>query len=349
MSPARRTTIDDIARAAGVSKATASAALNGRSGVAAATRARVLNAAESAGWQPSSAARALSGTRTDTLGLLLDRPARTLGAEPFYMQLISGIEAALADRGTGLLLQVVEGEDAEQRTLRAWWAARRVDGVFLCDLREDDSRIALVESLDLPAVVVGGPEGTGGVTAAWSDNTAPVRECLDYLYSLGHRRIAYVAGLPELAHTATRVAEFRRRSAELGLDGLEGDAAEGPAVLHADYSGEEGARATRALLIRRAAPTAIVYDNDVMAVAGAAVTQEMRVPVPGRVSLVAWDDSTLCGLVHPPLTALGRDVAAYGGLAARLLLDRVDGADVGDVEAAPMRLIVRGSTGPAPE
>jgi DNA-binding LacI/PurR family transcriptional regulator len=356
-TPGKRATIDDIARIAGVSKATASAALNDRPGVAEATRQRVKSAAQDAGWQASSAARALSGTGTDTVGLLLDRPARTLGVEPFYMQLVSGIETALSTREIALLLQVVDTEEKEQKILRDWWAARRVDGVFLVDLREGDRRIALVEELGLPTVVIGGPVeesgesgepgdgsvgGPGGVVAAWTDNRQPVESCLDYLYSLGHRRIAYVAGLAELLHTRTRVTSFHRHAAGLGL---------GPAearVVHTDYSGEDGARATRTLLSGRPAPTAIIFDNDVMAVAGAAVTQEMRFAVPEQISLIAWDDSTLCTLVHPPLTALGRDVAAYGALSARLLMDRIDGARVEHVRADTPRLTVRGSTGPAP-
>ena len=113
-----------------------------------------------------------------------------------------------------------------------------------------------------------------------------------------------------------------------------------------DYTGEEGGRATRRLLIRPDRPTAIIYDNDVMAVAGLAVAQEMGLTVPADLSIVAWDDSPLCSLVHPPLTALTRDIAAYGAHAARELLAAVDGVKVGNIESGTAHLTPRGSTAP---
>jgi DNA-binding LacI/PurR family transcriptional regulator len=113
-----------------------------------------------------------------------------------------------------------------------------------------------------------------------------------------------------------------------------------------DYTGEEGGRATRRLLIEADRPTAIIYDNDVMAVAGLAVAQEMGLSVPGDLSIVAWDDSPLCSLVHPPLTALTRDIAEYGAHAVRQLLAAIDGKHLGSVEAATAHLTPRGSTAP---
>lgn len=125
---------------------------------------------------------------------------------------------------------------------------------------------------------------------------------------------------------------------ELGLDGV-------PSV-YTDYSGEQGARATRRLLSGSLRPTAIVYDNDVMAVAALSVTQEMGVAVPGELSLVAWDDSELCRLVHPALTAVSRRVMEYGERAATALLSLIDGAAVPDILLPPPSLVPRGSTAP---
>src|SRR5689334_5762179 len=137
----RRTTIADIARAAGVSKGAVSYALNGRPGVSDATRRRILKIAAEVGWHPSSAARALSDGRAGVLGLVVDRPARTLGIESFFMQLISGIEATLSASSVGLLLQVTEDQANEMDAYRRWWGQRRVDGVIIVDLRQDDPRI----------------------------------------------------------------------------------------------------------------------------------------------------------------------------------------------------------------
>lgn len=336
----RRATIEDIARAAGVSKGAVSYALNGRPGVSDATRQRILRIAEEVGWHPSSAARALSDGRAGALGLVVARPARTLGIESFFMQLISGIEATLSARSVGLLLQVTPDPAGELDAYRRWWGQRRVDGVILVDLRREDARIALLEELRMPAVVVGGPNGLGGLPGVWADDAAATRSVVEYLAALGHRRIARVAGLPELWHTELRTEALRETVAQLGLADV--------ATVHTDYSGEQGAQATRALLARRPAPTAIIYDNDVMAVAGVAVAHEMGVSIPGQVSVVAWDDSALCQLVHPQLSAVGRDIAAYGAHATERLLDLVAGNPVGNFEDATPRLVPRGSTAPPP-
>lgn len=339
MSPSKRPTIADIAAAAGVSKGAVSYALNGKAGVSDRTRERILEIAARMGWHPSSAARALSDGRAGAIGLVVDRPAWVLGIEPFFMQLISGVESGLAATGTALLLQVTEDAGAEEAAYRRWWGERRVDGVLLVDLCDDDPRLDLLAELGLPAVVVGHAAGAPHTTSVWMNDGAAVRETLAYLAAMGHRRIARVAGPAHFVHTRERTEVFDASADELGLPGVE--------CVHTDYSGEDGARATRRLLSGAARPTAIVYDNDVMAVAALSVTQEMGVSVPGELSLVAWDDSELCRLVHPALTAVSRSVPEYGRRAVGALLARIGGEDVPDIELESPVLVPRGSTAPA--
>jgi DNA-binding LacI/PurR family transcriptional regulator len=256
------------------------------------------------------------------------------------MELISGVEAELSARSYALTLQVVPDPAAEVALYRRWWGERRVDGVLVCDLRQDDTRIPVLEQLRLPAVVIGGPGHSGRLPNVWSDDAAPLVETVEYLYALGHRRIARVGGLSELMHTRIRTEAFAAVAGRLGLT-------EAITVL-SDYSGEEGARATRRLLSSARRPTAIVFDNDVMAIAGLGVAQEMGLAVPNDLSLVAWDDSTLCRLVHPSLTALRRDIPAYGANAATLLLAAIAGQPAQSRQDQTARLTPRGSTGPPP-
>jgi DNA-binding LacI/PurR family transcriptional regulator len=334
----KRPTIADIAARAGVSKGAVSYALNGQPGVSEATRQRIVAIAREIGFNPNSAARALSGATARAVGLTLSRPARILGIEPWFMGLISGFEAVLSARSYALTLQVVAGPDQEVEVYRRWWGERRIDGVIVTDLREDDVRIAVLQQLELPAVVIGGPGDTGSIPQLWSDDAGAVAEAVRYLVALGHRRIARVAGLPDLLHTRTRTRAFEEICRSIGL--------ESAITTSTDYTGEEGGRATRRLLIGAERPTAIIYDNDVMAVAGLAVAQEMGLAVPGDLSIVAWDDSPLCSLVHPPLTALSRDISEYGAHAARTLLAAIAGQRVADTEAGTAHLTPRGSTAP---
>jgi DNA-binding LacI/PurR family transcriptional regulator len=161
-------------------------------------------------------------------------------------------------------------------------------------------------------------------------------EAVEHLAALGHRRVARVAGIRDLAHTTTRTQAFTRACERLGLTA--------PETVWTDYSGEDGARATRVLLDAAQPPTAVIYDNDIMAVAGLAVARETGREVPRDLSIIAWDDSPVCPLVHPPLTALSRDIAAHGARAARLLLATIAGAVAGVERDDPAHLTVRGST-----
>ncbi len=335
----KRPTIADIAKQAGLTKAAVSFALNGQPGVSERTRTRVLDIARRIGWQPNSAARALSDGRAGAVGLVIDRPAATLGVEPFFMQFISGIQAELSRNHVALLFTIAEDRSAEIGLYRTWWGQCRVDGVFVVDLRVADPRVTVLEELGMPAVVIGHPSVSGSLPAVWHDDVVVTRTVMEHLVALGHRRIARVTGVPELRHTQIRTAGFDAAAADLGVT-----------VTHVpgDYTGESGAKTTEALLTGDTRPTAIVYDNDLMAVSGIGTARRLGVDVPGEVSMVAWEDSPLCELVHPALTALHRDVHGYGMHAAARLLAAADGTGEGNVKDATHELIRRESTGPVP-
>ncbi|WP_245797793.1 LacI family DNA-binding transcriptional regulator, partial [Mangrovactinospora gilvigrisea] len=336
--PARkRPTMKDVARRAGVSESAVSFALNDRPGVSEGTRRRVRRVAEELGWQPNSAARALSGERSGSIGLVLNRPAATLGPDSFFLQLLSGVQQALAPRGAALLFQMVESADDEVALYRRWWAAHRVDGVIVVDPRTDDPRPALLTELGLPAVVVGGvPDEAPGLATISADDAGAMEAAVAHLAGLGHRRIVHIAGLPGLAHTERRIAALRDAAERYGLTEARS--------LTTDYSDTQGARATRAQLGRAQPPTAIIYDNDVMAVAGVNAATGRGLTVPDDLSVVAFEDSDLCRLMHPQLAALVRDSAAFGREATALLLARLDGAAPAHALAPTPRLTPRAST-----
>ncbi len=337
MSPVKRPTIADVARHAGVSKGSVSYALNGLPGVSAGTRRRILDVASDLGWAPNPAARALSGARAGAVGLVLARPASTLGVELFYMQLISGIESELGGRNTALVLQIVADTERELEAYHRWTAQKRVDGIFLTDLREGDPRVSALEQMGLPALVIGGSGRHGTLPRIWSDDARAMSATVRYLAALGHRRIARVAGRAEFLHTRIRTDAFHATCTTLGIT---------EHTVVTDFSGPAGAEAARDLLSSGPRPTALVFDNDVMAVAGLGVAQELGLAVPADLSIVAWDDSVLCQLVHPSLTAVARDVAEFGRHAAQLLLALSAGDPVEDLEDTPPRLVPRASTGP---
>lgn len=336
-----RVTLAEIARRAGVSTGAASYALNGRPGVSDATRARVQAVAAELRWEPSSAARMLSGGRADSIGLVLPRSASTLATEPYFMELIAGLERVFTLRGCALLLQVVLDVETEIACHERWAAQARVDGVVVVDLRADDPRLAALRSLGLPAVLAGDPSLGDGLPAVYNDDAAAAAAVVDHLVGLGHRRIARVAGPAALGHVGIRAAAAAAAARSHGVD-LE--------IVHTDFTGRAGAGATTVMLEGPAGqrPTAIVYDNDIMAVAGLSVARSLHLDVPGDVSLVAGDDSPLCEVTHPTLSAVGHDVVAYGSLIAEKLFAVLDGEEVGHVLATTPTLTLRESVRVAP-
>jgi DNA-binding LacI/PurR family transcriptional regulator len=333
---ARRVTIADIAQRAGVSKGAVSYALNGRPGLSDSTRARILGIADEMGWYPNRAARALSAARADACGLVLARPSKILGLEPFFMAFISGVESELSAKSKALTIQLVRDVDEEIAVYQRWWSERRVDGVLMMDLRVDDPRVDALVRLGMPAVTVGGPIEGGALPGVWHDEDSVVVEAVRYLTALGHVRIAYVAGVAKFVHTRKRVDAFRRSTAELGISGRD---------VATDYTPESGARATRNLLSEPERPTAIIYDSAVLAVTGLGVAQHMGLAVPDDVSIIGWDDSLITQIVHPALTAITRDIHAYGISAAHHLLAAIEGEPVSDLETARGQLMSRASTG----
>ncbi|WP_345700437.1 LacI family DNA-binding transcriptional regulator [Kitasatospora terrestris] len=337
----RRVTIRDVAARAGVSAGAVSLALNDRPGVSEATRQRIVDAARELGWSPNLAARSLAqGDRVHTIGMALTRGAAAAGLDQVQMALIGGIEQVLAERPCSLLLHTAPDRDAEIALYRQWWQSGRVNGSVLVGVVADDPRLDPLHRLGMPVVAVSQPALSGPFPAVWTDDATAVAEAVRYLALLGHRRIARVAGPETLGRTLLRSEAFTATVAALPDVTAR--------ILPTDLSAQAGARATRTLLTAADRPTAIVYDNDLTAVAGIAVAEELGLSVPRDVSLVAWDDSDLCRITRPQLSALSHDPFAVGEEVARCLLELIDTGRADSRPAGTPVLVPRGTTGPAP-
>jgi DNA-binding LacI/PurR family transcriptional regulator len=237
------------------------------------------------------------------------------------------------------MLQMSRFEN-EVDTYRRLAADRRVDGVFLTDLRSDDPRPALVAELGLPAVAVGAPDSGTGLPSVNLDDRPAVREAVRHLVELGHRDIAYVAGPDEFVLARRRRQAWSDALAEAGLP-------EGT-LLRGGFTAEGGAHATRMLLERPTPPTAIVYGNDLSATAGMAVVQDAGLRLPEDLSVVGFDDVPLASYTNPPLTTCRANPVSWGRASAQALVELIETGGTADMELEPAAFVVRGSTGPAP-
>ncbi|NEE01027.1 LacI family DNA-binding transcriptional regulator [Phytoactinopolyspora halotolerans] len=338
-----RPTIADVAAHAGVSKGLVSFALNNRPGVAPQTRERILAIAEELGWQPSVRARSLSVARSFALGLVITRDPEIITSDPFYPSFIAGVERELSPAGQALVLSVVSNEREELASYRKLVADGRIDGAFITDLRHDDLRLGLVQELGLPAVTLGRPESRPGVSsipAVAMEDAAGIEEAVDHLAGLGHRRIAHVAGPARMLHGSHRRQAFDTAMRRAGL--------EPDLVIETDFKAADGARATRHLLAGPDRPTAIVYANDPMAIAGLGVAQHAGLNVPGDLSITGFDGTDIGEHVYPALSTIVADPVRWGSAAARVLLRMIAGDPTEDVDLPPARFVRRKSSGPAP-
>jgi DNA-binding LacI/PurR family transcriptional regulator len=274
---------------------------------------------------------------TSAVGLVLARAPRLLGAEPFFMEFISGIEERLAEHGRSVLLHIVADHSAEIAAYRRWAQLRLAEAVVLVNPTAADPRPAVLRDLGLPVVVAGEP--AGDTPAVRRDDVGSVRAAVAHLAGLGHRRIARISGPDGLRHTRTRTAALLAAAAPAGIDAV---------VLTGDYSEESGAAATVRLLRDGDPPSAIIYDNDLMAVGGLEVARELGLAVPRDLSMLAWDDSSLCRLSSPQLTTMSLDVHEFGALVAASVLALLDGEPVRERWCPTETVIARQTTGPAP-
>ncbi|WP_203840649.1 LacI family DNA-binding transcriptional regulator [Winogradskya humida] len=267
------------------------------------------------------------------VGLVLARASRVLGEEPYYHEFLEGLERVLAPAGVSVLVKVVTDREAENETYERWAAGKQVDGVVLVDLTTEDDRVALVHRLGLPAVVLGAPSTASGLPTVWTDDAGFAREAVRFLAERGHEVIGHISGPMSFVHTQLRREGTEAEAATRGLRLLHGEG---------DYSYDSGRAVTADLL--GGGPTAIVCDNDLMALAVLDELRERGVAVPGDISVVAWDDSALCQLAVPALSAMSHDVGRIGELAARALLDAMTGAAPAVYQAPTAHLVARAST-----
>jgi len=335
-SPARRATIADIARAAGVSIAVVSYAVNGRPGVSAATRERVLRIAEEYRWQPSAAARSMH-TGPRAVGLVVSSAVGGVSSATSFLDLVTAIQDVFADHGYALLLKVVDSVEAAVSTYWTWWAERRFDVMIVTDVLGQDPRVEALRRLRAPAVVVGSPVAAQGLTSVCLDEEEAYERVAAYLIGLGHREIATVTASADLHRTQVRVAALTR-TVEAAGGAL--------ARMTTDSGPEAAAAATRQLLTGPEPPSVIVYDSDQMALAALDVARRLGLEVPWDLSILAASDSALCRLSTPSITALPYPLRELGTAVGQAVL-AVLGGQTGTSHVVPVGgLAIRGSTGP---
>jgi len=313
--PSRRrrgvTTIEDVARAAGVSAMTVSRVINHGKNVRETTRAAVLDAIGRLNYSPNTAARSLAAGQATHIGLLYANPSAAYLAQ----FLIGGLHAARS-AGVHLVIESCESEDAdEQAEVTRRFATSDVEGVVLPPpLSESEPIMAELAAMGIPVVTVamGAPQADS--LNVRIDDYAAAMEMTRYLLELGHRNIGFIKGHPNHVASHDRYRGFCDALTEAGIDCEKAPAEQGY------FSYRSGLSAGERLLARTERPTAIFASNDDMAAASVSVAHRMGLNVPEDVSIVGFDDTALATSVWPELTTVKQPIAAMAEAALELLI-----------------------------
>ena len=323
-------TIRDVARAAEVSVATVSRTLNGFDTVAGATRDRVLRIASELDYVPHSGARALSTSRTDTIGVLLP----DLHGE-FFSELIRGIDLAARARGLHLLLSSSHGDLAEAAAaLRAMRS--RVDSVIIMIPHAGEELLVPAGGGGVPTIFIGNSGHAHLQPSFLIDNFAGALAITRHLADSGRRRIAFVAGPSGNLEAGERLRGYRSAMAEVGLaERLE----------QGDFGEDSGRDAARAL-VGGEAPDAIFCANDMMAIGCLDALRQAGIDVPGEIALAGFDDIPIARYVDPPLTTAAVPIADIGRQALECCADALAGGRSETQRIFTPELVIRGSSAP---
>ncbi|MDT0344511.1 LacI family DNA-binding transcriptional regulator [Streptomyces litchfieldiae] len=330
----RAVTLSDVARLAGVSPATASKALNGRSQVRAETRERVIEAAERLAFRPNPMARGLLAGRTGTVGLLTsDLEGR------FSIPILMGAEDAFGVGKVAVFLCDARGDAIREQHHVQALLERRVDGLIVVGSRTDP-RPSLGRDLAVPVVYAYAPSQDPADISIVQDSVGAGRLAVQHLLACGRTRIAHVSGDPGYLAARERAQGAGEALAGAGLTPV-GD------TLFGTWSEGWGRAAAGLLLDRHPELDAILCGNDQIARGVVETLRERGRRVPEDVAVMGFDNwEILTSGSRPPLTSVDLNLEEVGRAAARALFSAIEGSPRSGVETRPCRVVIRGSTAP---
>ncbi len=312
------TTIKDIAKDVGVNVATVSCALNDKPGVSPELRALIQRKAEELHYVPHGQARGLVMRQTETVGLLYGDETSMFLSNPFYAEVLAGVEGEMRKRGFSLMFSSTAGDGLNSPThIPKFVAEHRVDGILIIGALEDET-IRSLKEIDLPFLVIDYHLPDAAVDAVLVDNRRGARMATEHLVELGHHQLAFVGGAPlDHGNFSERLEGYREALIDAGLpirDEL---------ICGGDVEG--GFESTKRILEEHPKVTAVVACNDANALGAIRAAHVTGHKVPVDVSVVGFDDIAAATQSWPCLTTVRVNKRAMGRTAARRLCHKMRG------------------------
>lgn len=307
-------TIKDIAKAAGVSPSTVSRVISNHSRISAATSSKIKKIMEEMGYHPNMMAKSLVSKTTNTLAIMLPRPAEELFQDFFFGELLRGILTQSAPAGYDMLLTAATSPFDEKETVSRLVFGRRVDGIILLSARVDDPLISMLSQQQFPAVLIGRANATAPILTVDNDNEQVAYDATRHLIVQGHKRVGFVSGPPNLTVSLDRMAGYRRAMQEAGLEVRQDWIVEG------EYLQNGGYRAMTFLMSLHERPSALVVIDDTVAFGVLHGLTELGYKVPEDMCIISFNNIALSELASPPISSI--DVGTYqlGYTASQMLI-----------------------------
>lgn len=310
-------TLKDIAERVGKSVPTVSRALGNHADISPETRAEVQRVAREMGYEPSASALNLRKQRTGAISLILPTHAQVRFSDPFFSEFLAGVVEMAAAHGIELLVSSDLGNDTHATYLKQI-RSRRSDGFIVVRTQRQDSRIDLLREHDVPFVAYGRTEGNADFCFVDEDGVRGIRQVVDHLVALGHRRIAYISEPAFLTKAFHRAVGFRQ-----GLEAYSLPFAN-DLYVEANFRQRSGRQSAARLLDLAKPPTAIVAANDLLALGAMNEAQSRGLRVGQDVSITGFDDIQLAEYAHPALTTVHLPASELGQMVADLLLKLIN-------------------------
>ena len=335
-SAPKKADIHAVAKHARVSIATVSRVINGSETVNRNLANRVQKAIAELGYTPNSHARTLVSGRSRIIGLIV-----TLITNPFYPEIIQNFETLAAQRGYDILIGSTNYHSESQLDCLRRMEERKVDGVALMTFGSDEELLRALVDRGLPVVTVGTSE-LSGVEPVHIDFGRGVREAVQHLAALGHRRMAFISGPLHVDNSRARQQAFLEGMGEIGVRVPKAYLVEG------DHSMESGFQAAETLITLPERPTAILCSNDMTAIGALHAVSGRRLQVPKDISIVGFDDIHMAQFTVPPLTTVRMSAETIARTALDTLIPLIERKEATRQETVQTRLVVRQTTSYAP-
>jgi DNA-binding LacI/PurR family transcriptional regulator len=314
------TTVNDVAKLAGVSPSTVSRVISNNPKISEATRTRVLQCMEELGYYPNAIARSLASKKTGTIGVIMPTRADDLFLNPFFPEALRGIVKGASKAGYDLLLSTNTEKDDELKIVKNFIRGSKVDGIILMSSKVDDECVDFLRHVDFPFALIGSTfKFDDTINHVDNDNYMAAYELTRYLSSIGRKRIAMIGGEENLTVTQKRIEGYRKALVESNLPFAK------ELLFTGSFDEQTGYKYGTEISKMVPRPDALIVTDDLIAFGAVKVFRFLSISIPEEIAIASFNNSVLSRYAETPLTSVDINPMALGEGSVRVLIEAMNG------------------------